>query len=332
MFDPEKLGEYKIRILLSLLIILLVIFAIFYRGISGIASIEVIFVGLLFSIVSLLHASWAILKIKKLLDNTSIEENNPSYEKLEEQVKEQPQNKDLRFQLAESYLSATETEKGFNESDYVIEKEYSMPMVHQGYIEPHACLASMTPDGKADLWCCTQGHYNVRALCADIMGMESSQLRVTPSEIGGGFGGKTTIFIEPIALALSLKSGKPVKLVMTRDEVFKATGPTVSSSMDVKIGMNKHGIITAGEANLRYQGGAFPNGTVEMGAQSAFAAYDLKAVRTKGWNVLTNRPKQAAYRAPGAPQAIYAVESVVDELCQKLNLISELFQQHIVYF
>ena len=137
--------------------------------------------------------------------------------------------------------------------------------------------------------------------------------------IGGGFGGKTTIFIEPIALSLSLKSGKPVKLVMTRDEVFKATGPTVSSSMDVKIGMTKDGIITAGEAHLRYQGGAFPNGTVEMGAQSAFAAYDLKAVRTKGWNVLTNRPKQAAYRAPGAPQAIYAVESVVDELCQKLN-------------
>ena len=211
-------------------------------------------------------------------------------------------------------------DNGFNNADLIVERTFKTEAAHQGYIEPHACLASMTPDGKADLWCCTQGHYNVRALCADIMGMESSQLRVTPSEIGGGFGGKTTIFIEPIALALSLKSGKPVKLVMTRDEVFKATGPTVSSSMDVKIGMTKDGIITAGEANLRYQGGAFPNGTVEMGAQSAFAAYDLKAVRTKGWNVLTNRPKQAAYRAPGAPQAIYAVESVVDELCQKLNL------------
>ena len=211
-------------------------------------------------------------------------------------------------------------EEGFSKADTIVARTFKTEAAHQGYIEPHACLASMTGDGKADLWCCTQGHYNVRAICADIMGMETSQLRVTPSEIGGGFGGKTCVFIEPIALALSLKSGNPVKLVMSREEVFKATGPTVSSSIDVKIGMTNDGIITAGEANLRYQGGAFPNGTVEMGAQSAFAAYDLKAVITKGWNVLTNRPKQAAYRAPGAPQAIYAVESVIDELCEKLNI------------
>jgi CO/xanthine dehydrogenase Mo-binding subunit len=111
-----------------------------------------------------------------------------------------------------------------------------------------------------------------------------------------------------------------VKIVMSRDEVFKATGPTVSSSIDVKIGMTSDGRITAAEAHLRYSGGAFPCGTVDMGAQAAFAAYDLSAVRTLGWNALTNRPKEAAYRAPGAPQAIYAVESVVDELCQKLGL------------
>ena len=208
----------------------------------------------------------------------------------------------------------------FDKADKIIERSFKTAAAHQGYIEPHACLATMNADGKADLWCCTQGHYNVRALCSEIMGMETSQLRVTPSEIGGGFGGKTNIFIEPLALALSLKSGHPVKLVMTREEVFKATGPTVSTSMDIKIGMTKEGLITAGDAQLRYQGGAFPTGTVEMGAQSAFAAYNLKAVRTQGWNVLTNRPKEAAYRAPGAPQAIYAVESVIDELCQELGL------------
>jgi len=90
--------------------------------------------------------------------------------------------------------------------------------------------------------------------------------------------------------------------------------------MDVKIGMTNDGRITAAQAQLRYQGGAFPCGTVEMGAQSAFACYNLDAVHTVGWNVLTNRPKEAAYRAPGAPMAIYAVESVVDELCQELGL------------
>jgi CO/xanthine dehydrogenase Mo-binding subunit len=213
-----------------------------------------------------------------------------------------------------------DTDAGFAKADLIVERSFRTEAAHQGYIEPHACLASMTADGKADLWCCTQGQYNVRSLCAELLGMESSQLRVTASEIGGGFGGKTTVFIEPVALALSRKAGRPVKIVMSRDEVFKATGPTVSTSIDVKIGMTKDGRITAGEANLRYSGGAFPCGTIEMGAQAAFAAYDLEAVRTLGWNALTNRPKEAAYRAPGAPQAIYAVESVVDELCQKLSL------------
>jgi CO/xanthine dehydrogenase Mo-binding subunit len=210
--------------------------------------------------------------------------------------------------------------EGFAAADHVIERSFRTAATHQGYIEPHACLASVTSDGKAELWCCTQGQFHVRTLCAAMLGMESSQLRVTASEIGGGFGGKTTVFIEPVALALSRKAGRPVKIVMTRDEVFRATGPTVHTSMTVKIGMARDGRITGAEAHLRYSGGAFPCGTVEMGAQAAFAAYDLKHVRTYGWNALTNRPKEASYRAPGAPQAIYAVESVVDELCQHFGL------------
>ena len=209
---------------------------------------------------------------------------------------------------------------GFAKADVILERSFKTAATHQGYIEPHACLATMAPDGKGELWCCTQGQYFVRELCSGIMGMSASQLRVTSSEIGGGFGGKTTVFIEPTALALSRKSGRPVKIVMTRDEVFRATGPTVSSSTDIKIGMTKDGRITAADAQLRYQGGAFPCETVSFGAQAAFAAYDLDAVRTQGWSVLTNRPKEAAYRAPGAPMAIYAVESVVDELCQQLGL------------
>ncbi len=207
-------------------------------------------------------------------------------------------------------------DKGFAKADLVIERSFTTAATHQGYIEPHACLASITSDGRADLWCCTQGQFNVRTICAALLGIEASQLRVTASEIGGGFGGKTTVFIEPVALALSRKSGRPVKMVMTRDEVFRATGPTVSSSIDVQIGMTKTGRITAGEAHLALFGRGLPCATVDMGAQAAFAAYDLGAVRTYGWNVLTNRPKEVAYRAPGAPQAIYAVESVIDELAR----------------
>ena len=109
----------------------------------------------------------------------------------------------------------------------------------------------------------------VRANCAAVLGIEESQLRVISSEIGGGFGGKTSTFIEPVALALSRKSGKPVKMVMTRDEVLRATGPTISASMDIKIGMTNDGRITAARGELRYSGGAYPNETIEMGAQAA---------------------------------------------------------------
>ncbi|MEE9454953.1 MAG: xanthine dehydrogenase family protein molybdopterin-binding subunit [Paracoccaceae bacterium] len=209
---------------------------------------------------------------------------------------------------------------GFAKADRIIERSFKTAATHQGYIEPHACLATIGADGRGDLWTCTQGHYMVRDFCAAFIGMEASQLRVTASEIGGGFGGKTTVFIEPVALALARKSGRPVKLTMSREEVFRATGPTVSSSTDVKIGITNDGRITAGYANLRYQGGAFPNETMMLGAMTAFAAYDLEAVQTIGWNALTNRPKQASYRAPGAPMAIYTVEAVIDELCQELNL------------
>jgi CO/xanthine dehydrogenase Mo-binding subunit len=111
----------------------------------------------------------------------------------------------------------------------VIERTFRTAATHQGYIEPHACLASMGADGRGDLWVCTQGHFMVRNTCAGLLGIDVSNLRVTASEIGGGFGGKTTVFIEPVALALSRKANRPVKMVMSRSEVLRATGPTSSS-------------------------------------------------------------------------------------------------------
>lgn len=213
-----------------------------------------------------------------------------------------------------------DVDAGLAKADRVIKRSFRTAATHQGYIEPHACLASMNTEGKGEVWCCTQGQYNVRTICAGLLGIDEAQLRVTPSEIGGGFGGKTVVFIEPVALALSRKTGRPVKIVMSREEVFRASGPTCSSSSDVEIGMTKDGRIVAARAHFRLQGGAFPCETASMAAQAAFAAYDIAAVRTYGYNALTNRPKEAAYRAPGAPMAVYAVESVVDELCQELGL------------
>ncbi len=213
-----------------------------------------------------------------------------------------------------------DVEKGFAAADVIIEHSFRTEATHQGYIEPHACLASAGPDGQGELWCCTQGHFMVRDTCAQLLGMDVSKLRVTASEIGGGFGGKTTVFIEPTALALSRKANRPVKIVMPREEVFVASGPTASSSIDIKIGATKDGRITAADAVLRYQGGAFPGSPVEMGAMTAFACYELEHVRCIGFEVVTNRPKAAAYRAPGAPMSAFAVESVIAELAEKLNI------------
>jgi len=211
-------------------------------------------------------------------------------------------------------------EVGFKQADVVVERRFKTEATHQGYIEPHACLASVGSDGQGELWVCTQGHYMVRNTCAALIGMDVSKLRVTASEIGGGFGGKTTVFIEPVALALSRKAGKPVKLVMSREEVFRASGPTSSSSIDVKIGVTRAGRITGALADIRMQGGAFAGSPVELGAMSAFACYDLEHVKAVGWDVVTNRPKQAAYRAPGAPMVAFAVESVLDELAHKIGM------------
>ncbi|MGR3547531.1 MAG: xanthine dehydrogenase family protein molybdopterin-binding subunit, partial [Roseovarius sp.] len=222
--------------------------------------------------------------------------------------------------IARSEFGHGDIEAGLAKADRVVERTYRTGATHQGYIEPHACLATMSADGQGDLWVCTQGHYMVRNVCAAILGLEQGQLRVTASEIGGGFGGKTVVFLEPVALMLAKKSGRPVKMVMSRSEVLRATGPTASTSIDVKIGMTKEGRITAAFAELRYQGGAYPGSPVDMGAMSAFAPYDLENVKTVGWDVVTNRPKAAAYRAPGAPMAAYAVESAIDELAKGFGL------------
>jgi CO/xanthine dehydrogenase Mo-binding subunit len=213
-----------------------------------------------------------------------------------------------------------DVEAGFAAADLVIEDSFRTEATHQGYIEPHACLAQLGKDGKGEVWCCTQGHFNVAKVCAALLGTETSQIRVTASEIGGGFGGKTAVFIEPVALALAKKSNRPVKLVMTRSECFRATGPTSSTSMDVKIGMTKEGKITAASGVFRLQGGAFPGAPMEFTAMCAFAPYALENVKQIGYDVIANRPKQAAYRAPGSPMAAFAVESVIDELCNKLGL------------
>lgn len=211
-------------------------------------------------------------------------------------------------------------DKGFAEADVIVERSYKTGQTHQGYIEPHACLASVSPDGTGELWVTTQGHFSYRNTCAQLLGMDIAKLKVTSSEIGGGFGGKTHVWMEPIALALSRKANRPVKMVMSREEVFKASGPTCSTSMDIKIGAKKDGTIVAARAECRYMNGAFPGMWGTLGGMTAFACYNIPNNKAIGVNVLCNRPKVAAYRAPSAPMMAFGVESTIDQLAKELKI------------
>ncbi len=211
-------------------------------------------------------------------------------------------------------------EAGLKEADVVIEKSYKVEQAHQGYIEPHSCLANVGPDGTAELWVCTQGHFVYRNQCAILLGMDANKLRVTASEIGGGFGGKTHLWAEPVALALSRKANRPVKLTMSREEVFRCTGPTSAASIDVKIGAKKDGTVTSAFAELRYLNGAFPFTWAEFGAMTAWACYDFKNVKSVSKDAVVNRPKSAAYRAPSAPIAAFAVESTMDMVAHAIGM------------
>lgn len=211
-------------------------------------------------------------------------------------------------------------EQGFADADVIVEGEYRVPTAHQGYIEPHACTATINEEGKATVWCCTQGQFDVRSMTAQCLNKQVSDIRVIPSEIGGGFGGKTTIYLEPVAVKLSEISGRPVKMVMSREEVFRATGPTSASLCRAKVGAKSDGTITAASAWLAYEAGAFPGAPVGPGCMSVLAPYALDNFKIEGHDVLVNKPKVAAYRAPGAPQSMHAMECALDELARELKM------------
>ena len=211
-------------------------------------------------------------------------------------------------------------EAGFAQADVVVEREFHTNTVHQGYIEPQNAAALWNSDGKLTVWTSTQGAFSARDSLAQILNLPVSQVKVVPMEIGGGFGGKIPVYLEPMAALLSQKSGQAVKLLMSRTDVFESTGPTSGAWVKVKVGATNDGKITAAAATLALEAGAFPGSPVTMGAQCIFAPYDIANVRAEGYDVVVNKPKVAPYRAPGAPIAAFGGEQVMDEIAAKLGI------------
>jgi xanthine dehydrogenase molybdenum-binding subunit len=211
-------------------------------------------------------------------------------------------------------------EAGFKAADFIVEREFSTAMVHQGYIEPHNAVGMYNNDGQATIYCSTQGPFEVRSLSAQVLGMPVGKIKVVPAEIGGGFGGKTTIYLEPLSVLLSKKTGHPVKLTMSRSEVLRASGPTSGSKIKVKMGATRDGKIVAAQIWMAYEAGAFPGSPVGAGAMCIIAPYNIEHFVIDAYDVVVNRPKTAAYRAPGATNAAMASETVVDELAEKCGI------------
>ena len=219
-----------------------------------------------------------------------------------------------------SQFKIGDVEEGFKKADVVVEHEFNTAMVHQGYIENQNGTAQWEPDGRLTIWCSTQGQFGVRTQVAELLEMPVSQVKVVPMEIGGGFGGKNPIYLEPLAALLSRQTGRPVKMTMRRDEVLEATGPTPGSYIRCKMGATKEGRIIAAEAYLAYEAGAFPGCPVGAGMICMFGPYDIENVLIDGYDVVDDKPSTGAYRAPGATNAAYASEGVVNELAEKLGL------------
>ena len=228
---------------------------------------------------------------------------------------DRPTNIALHMRLEKGDLEA-----GFAEADVIIEREFETAMAHQGYIEPQNGTAWWDRDGNITIWTSVQGTFNTRDQIAAVLNIPTSKIKVMPMEIGGGFGGKNPIYLEPVAAILSRKSKRPVKMWMPRDAVFMATGPTPATYARIKIGAKRDGTLVAAHAYLAYESGAYPGSPVGAGAQCAFAPYNIANQTVDGFDVVVNAPKTAAYRAPGAPAAEYAVEATINELAEMLQI------------
>ena len=211
-------------------------------------------------------------------------------------------------------------DKAFAAADVVIEREFHTATVHQGYIEPHNATAMWNSDGQITVWTSTQGSFAARAQTGAVLDVPASSIKVVPQEIGGGFGGKIPIYLEPVAALLSKLSGQPVKLIMTRPSVFESTGPTPGSYVKVKMGATKDGKITAADAYIAFESGAYPGGLVGAAAMCVFSCYDIADGLIDCYDVVCNKPRSFAYRAPGSTQVAFATEHVVDLLAAELGI------------
>ena len=210
--------------------------------------------------------------------------------------------------------------EGFARAEVVAEYEVNTATVHQGYIEPHNGTASWSQDGNLTVWTSTQGSFTARGQLGAVLDVPVQKVKVVPQEIGGGFGGKIPVYLEPVAALLSRKTGQPVKIIMTRADCFEGTGPTPGSFVRVRMGADRNGKLTAAEAWIAFEAGGYPGSPVFCAAMCVFSCYDIPNCLVDSFDVVTNKPRSFAYRAPGSTHVAFATEKVMDDLAAQLGV------------
>lgn len=208
--------------------------------------------------------------------------------------------------------------QGFASADVVIERTYRTPFVHQAYLEPHASVAVPRPDGGVTIYTTTQGQFYCRNVTATTLGLPHEMVTIVPMEVGGGFGGKT-VLLEPLVAALALRLGTPVKLVLTRTEEFLLATPAPAAIFELRAGARRDGTLTALRARVIFDSGAYPGAPVTIALLLLGGTYRWEHLDLLGYEVLTNKPGTGAYRAPGVPQATFALEQLIDELARAIG-------------
>jgi len=209
--------------------------------------------------------------------------------------------------------------RGFAEADVVVERRFETPMVHQGYLEPRAVVADVDPLGTLTIWTATQALFFTRSEVCEALGLPEHRVRVVATPLGGGFGAKF-VLLEPLAGALALRLRRPVSVVMTRTEEFLATTPAPPAVIELKVGARRDGTLTAVEGRAVFDAGAYAGAPLGIALLLMGSYYQVPNLELRGYEVLTHKPGNGAYRAPGAVQGTFAIESVMDELARATGL------------
>jgi len=210
--------------------------------------------------------------------------------------------------------------KGFAAADHIFEDSFETPWVHQGYLEPHASIADWEASGKLTVWTSTQAQFGVRSALARTFKLPMSRVRVIGMPVGGGFGGKGGVILEPVAAELSRRCGRPVKLVMTQEEEFLANRPCGGSVLELKTGVKRSGELVALQARLLFDTGAYGGAQSGIGAVLVQGPYRIANLLVKAYSIYTNKPSAGARRALTAPHVHFAIESQLDIIAEALGI------------